>query len=128
MDFEYGARSPDRTDSVRAGAYRRRWRELDRQADQWKPLWREINEYVLPWSGRFLHSHRDRMEVRRGQNVHNSLTYNAIHTAASGLHGGLTSPSRPWFELSHPDEEMMERTAVRAWIHLVQNSQRAVLA
>ena len=111
-----------------AAPYRRRWHELDRQAEPWKALWREVNEYVLPWSGRFLHSHRDRLEVRRGQNVHNSVTYNAIHTAASGLHGGLTSPSRPWFELSHPDEEMMEATRVRAWIHLVQNSQRQVLA
>ncbi len=111
-----------------AAPYRRRWHELDRLAEPWKPLWREVNEYVLPWSGRFLHSHRDRREVRRGQNVHNSVTYNAIHTAASGLHGGLTSPSRPWFELTHPDEEMMESTAVRTWIHLVQNSQRQVLA
>ncbi|MCC8166619.1 MAG: head-tail connector protein, partial [Planctomycetes bacterium] len=111
-----------------AAPYRRRWHELDRLAEAWKPLWREVNEYVLPWSGRFLHSHRDRREVRRGQNVHNSVTYNAIHTAASGLHGGLTSPSRPWFELTHPDEEMMESTAVLTWIHLVQNSQRQVLA
>ena len=115
-------------DRVDASPYRRRWHELDRLADPWKPLWREVNEYVLPWSGRFLYSNRDLQEVRRGQNVHNSVTYNAIHTAASGLHGGLTSPSRPWFELSHPDEEMMEITDVRAWIHLVQNSQRQVLA
>ncbi len=111
-----------------AAPYRRRWQELDKLAEPWKPLWREVNEYVLPWSGRFLHSSRDRQEIRRGQNVHNSTTYNAIHTAAAGLHGGLTSPSRPWFELSHPDEELMERAAVRAWIHLAQNSQRQVLA
>lgn len=113
---------------VDAGPYRRRWKELDRLAEEWKTIWREVNEYVLPWSGRFLHSQQDRLEVRRGQNVHNSITYNAIHTAASGLHGGLTSPSRPWFELSHPDEEMMELTQVRSWIHLVQNRQRQVLA
>ncbi len=111
-----------------AALYRKRWNELDALADPWKNLWREVNEYVLPWSGRFLHSSRDAAEVRRGQNVHNSVTYNAIHTAASGLHGGLTSPSRPWFELSHPDEEKMEVTEVRAWIHTVQNRQRQVLA
>ena len=126
FEMENPGRSPH--ERVDAGPYRRRWRELDRLADPWKALWREVNEYVLPWSGRFLHSHRDTLEVRRGQNVHNSITYNAIHTAASGLHGGLTSPSRPWFELTHPDEEMMERTPVRTWIHLVQNSQRQVLA
>ncbi len=128
MQYDIDKPASGYADTVRAEAYRRRWGELDRQAEIWKPLWREVNEYVLPWSGRFLHSHRDRQEVRRGQNVHNSITYNAIHTAASGLHGGLTSPSRPWFELSHPDEEMMELTQVRAWIHLVQNSQRQVLA
>lgn len=130
MDYamEQADRAQGAAGGIDAGQYRRRWQELDRQADPWKPLWREVNEYVLPWSGRFLHLHRDMLEVRRGQNVHNSVTYTAIHTAASGLHGGLTSPSRPWFELSHPDEEMMESTRVRAWIHLVQNSQRQVLA
>ncbi len=128
----YSMQEPETTTSTpsrpEAGAYKRRWHELDRLADPWKAMWSEVNEYVLPWSGRFLHSHQDMAEVRRGQNVHNSVTYNAIHTAASGLHGGLTSPSRPWFELSHPDEEKMEITEVRAWIHLVQNSQRQVLA
>ena len=127
-DTEKTAAETAAAERIDAAPFRRRWGELDRLAEPWKALWREVNEYVLPWSGRFLHSHRDRLEIRRGQNVHNSITYNAIHTAASGLHGGLTSPSRPWFELSHPDEEMMESTAVRAWIHLVQNSQRQVLA
>lgn len=113
---------------VDAGPYRRRWRELDRLADPWKPLWREVNEYVLPWSGRFLHSDRDQPEIRRGQNIHNSVTHTAIQTAASGLHGGLTSPSRPWFEIAHPDEEMMEVAAVKQWLQTVQNRQRQVLA
>ncbi len=128
--MQKGDRTPSepRAGVVDSAPYRKRWHELDRLADPWKALWREVNEYVLPWSGRFLHSTRDATEVRRGQNVHNSVTYNAIHTAASGLHGGLTSPSRPWFELSHPDEEKMEVAGVRAWIHLVQNSQRQVLA
>ena len=114
--------------AIDAAPYRKRWHELDRLAERWKPLWREVNEYVLPWSGRFLYSDRDRQEVRRGQNVHNSVTYNAIQTAASGLHGGLTSPSRPWFELAHPDEQLMENARVKMWIHQVQNSQRLMLA
>ncbi len=132
MDYDYRQYGttppPPPAARIPAAPFRRRWNELDRLAEPWKALWREVNEYVLPWSGRFLHSRSDRQEIRRGQNVHNSVTYNAIHTAASGLHGGLTSPSRPWFELSHPDEEMMESTPVRAWIHLVQNSQRQVLS
>ncbi len=111
-----------------AAPYRRRLAELDKLAEPWKSLWRELNEYVLPWSGRFLHSNRDQAEIRRGQNVHNSVTYNAIQTAASGLHGGLTSPARPWFEISHPEEEMMEITEVRQWVHGVQTTQRQVLA
>ncbi|MCC8189445.1 MAG: head-tail connector protein [Planctomycetes bacterium] len=128
MDYATAHTAPPPAGQVDAAPYRRRWHELDRSAEPWKALWREVNEYVLPWSGRFLHSHRDLLEIRRGQNVHNSVTYTAIHTAASGLHGGLTSPSRPWFELTHPDEEMLEITAVRSWIHHVQNTQRQVLA
>ncbi|MCC8180609.1 MAG: head-tail connector protein [Planctomycetes bacterium] len=124
-----GPSAPASTEPIpEAEQYRKRWQQLDRLADDWKPLWREVNEYVLPWSGRFLHSSRDAREIRRGQNVHNSVTYNAIQTAAAGLHGGLTSPSRPWFEITHPDEDMMEITGVREWVHLVQNAQRQVLA
>ena len=35
---------------------------------------------------------------------------------ASGLHSGLTSPSRPWFELGLQDEEMARFHTVKLWL------------
>lgn len=114
--------------TVDAKPYRRRLAALQREAEPNMPQWRDLNEYILPWSGRFLFSDRDLPGIRRGQYVYNSVTYNAIQTAASGLHGGLTSPSRPWFELTHPDKDMMEISAVKSWIYNLQENERRILS
>lgn len=108
--------------------YRKRLAALKSEADQYKSVWQEINEYVLPWSGRFLFSDSELKGVRRGEYVYNSSTYNAIQIAASGLHGGLTSPSRPWFEIVHPDEQMMEVSSVKKWIYDLQENERRLLS
>ena len=108
--------------------YRRRLAELKRESDQWLPLWRDLNEFILPWSGRFLFSDEDVKAIRRGEHVYDSSVYNAIQTAASGLHGGLTSPSRPWFEITHQDRKLMENSAVKDWIYDLQMNERRVLS
>lgn len=119
----------DNTDvQFKSTPYRRRWSTLDQSAEEYKPLWRELNEYVLPWSGRFLFSDRDIKEIRRGKNVYNSVTNNAVETAASGLHGGLTSPSRPWFELTASDPDLMEDAEVKTWIYNLLLNERRVLS
>lgn len=109
--------------------YRRRYKRLKDKANDNMPLWRLLNEFVLPWSGRYLFSDSDtRRSIRRGEQIYNSTTYNAIQTAASGLHGGLTSPSRPWFQLTHPDKELMQSGAVKEWVYDLQESERMILA
>ncbi|MCD7896955.1 MAG: portal protein [Planctomycetaceae bacterium] len=123
-------RLPDRPAEYRGGkAYRRRYAELQPEADELKPLWWELNEFVHPWSGRYLFSEAKAMEnIRRGERIYNSISFEVLRTAAAGLHGGLTSPARPWFEVSHPDEKMMENRDVKTWMHQVQTTIRSVLA
>lgn len=106
----------------------RRFQELKRETEVWKPSWRELNEFILPWSGRFLQSDTDIPDIRRGEYVHNSTVFHAVKTAASGLHGGLTSPSRPWFEIVHPDKDLMEQAEVKNWVYDLQMNERTILS
>lgn len=108
--------------------YRRRLASLDRLADPYLPVWRVLNEFIHPYSGKYLFGERDRAEILRGVNIKNSVASDAARTCASGLHGGLTSPSKPWFEITHPDSEMMESEPVKRWMHAVQEIERSVLA
>ncbi|MCD8349616.1 MAG: portal protein [Planctomycetaceae bacterium] len=107
--------------------YRRRWTQLERLAQPYLPVWRILNEYMHPWSGRYLWSEKDRNEIIRGYNIVNGVVGDAARTCSSGLHGGLTSPSKPWFEVTHPDSEMMEVGPVKQWMHVVQEIMRDTL-
>ena len=108
--------------------YSRRYYRLERQAERYKALWRTLNEYMHPWSGRYLFGDKDRDEIFSGFGIRNSAVGDAARTCASGLHGGLTSPSKPWFEVTHPDSEIMEEQEVKDWMHAVQEIMRSVLA
>lgn len=108
--------------------YRRRLATLDRLADPYLPVWRVLNEFIHPYSGKYLFGEKERAEILRGKNIKNSVASDAARTCASGLHGGLTSPSKPWFEITHPDSEMMELEPVKRWMHAVQEIERSVLA
>lgn len=44
----------------------------------------------------------------------------------SGLHGGMTSPARPWFKLGLPDRELMEDEAVGLWLYQCESILRDV--
>ncbi len=40
----------------------------------------------------------------------------AMRTLAAGLQGGMTSPARPWFQLSLEDSELARHAAVKSWL------------
>jgi len=51
----------------------------------------------------------------------------ALRTASAGLHGGATGPSRPWFNLQHPDPDVNKQQTVKAWLAEVEDRIRNVL-
>lgn len=119
---------PARKDEYRGvKPYMRRWGELERQAQPYIPIWRILNEFLHPWSGRYLWGDKERESILRGYKIINGVVGDAARTCSSGLHGGLTSPSKPWFEVTHPDSEMMEIGAVKQWMHADQEIMRDVL-
>ncbi len=80
--------------------------------------WRDIADFVMPRRTRFFASDRNRGE-NRNQNIIDSTAKFAALTLRSGMHAGLTSPARPWFQLSTPDPKLAESHPVKEWLHEV---------
>ena len=82
----------------------RRWEDLKRQREPWLTWWREISDYISPFSGRFdVHNH--------GQDRNFDLIYcddasNNLNILVAGMASGTTSPLRPWFRLIPPQTDL----------------------
>lgn len=113
-----------RKPSTKTEHYRQRYAQLKQEANTWRPHWKDISDFMLPRKGRYLSS--DSEESNQGDKKHqhiiNGSGHDALRIVAAGLQGGLTSPSRPWFVLAHPDQKMMELPAVKEWLYAVQVS------
>lgn len=100
-------------------SYRKRLQALNSEFDTFLPLYRELSDYHLAHSGRFLVSDRNKGYKRNTKQINNTSRL-AVRTLASGLHAGMTSPSRPWFRLSSGDAQLDNVAAVKAWLFAVQ--------
>jgi hypothetical protein len=105
----------------------KRWGALKQERASWLEHWREISEYLLPRSGRFLTT-----DVNRGEKRHNSIldstATRANRVLAAGLMAGMTSPARPWFRLKTPDKELNEHQPVKQWLGDVTEVMRDVFS
>lgn len=89
--------------------------------------WRELGEWMLPRRTRFTASDRNKGD-KRNQNIIDSTGRFALRTLQSGLHAGLTSPARPWFNLSTPDPDLAASQPVKEWLHVVTQRMQVVFA
>lgn len=101
--------------------------ELWTERTSWLDHWREINQYQMPRTGRFLVT-----DTNKGHKRHNNIIDNTpvfgIRTLASGLMSGMTSPARPWFRLGLRDKALMEQPAVKGWLHDTAELLRSIFA
>ena len=106
-----------------------RWKELDEQFYYWKLKFRDIRDYVLPHRGKFL-DEKDSFEG--GENRHDKIidgeATQAIRLLSAGMHGGLTSPARPWFKTSPGNIGLLRSRAVKEWLEYVDRVLYGVLA
>lgn len=102
--------------------YYKRFKLLESDRSSWDGHWKEISEYLLPISGRFLGGEE---RPNKGTKINDKIiddtaTY-SIGILSAGMQGGLTSPARPWFRLAPSDPNMMENKAVRLWLETVRD-------
>jgi hypothetical protein len=102
------------------------WTERTSGFDQ---HWRDLAEYLLPRRTRFTVSDRNKGEKdRSNKTIIDSTGRFAARTLASGLHAGLTSPARPWMQLTVPDPGMQRYQPVQVWLHDVAQRMLTVFA
>jgi len=92
-----------------------RYEALKNERASWMAHWKEISQFLLPRSGRFFDEQRNKGEKRHQQIIDNTGT-KALRILSSGLMSGMTSPSRPWFQLSMMDTDLMRYQPVKIWL------------
>lgn len=96
-----------------------RFKAMQSERQQLEPDYRELRENFLPTRGRF---DRDGNSGQAGNRqprrarLPNSTPVLATRTAGSGLHAGLTAPSRPWFKFGLYDDSLAEFGPVKVWL------------
>jgi hypothetical protein len=102
--------------------------QLKSERSTFESVLRDVDRYVLP----------DRCQWNTGddgQGKSDSFSYiiddypvQSIRTCSSGLHSGITSPARPWFELDVPDKDMGKVQVVKAWLEACRDRMLAAFA
>ena len=100
---------------------------LKLERSSWLSHWMEISEHLLPRSGLFLTSNRNRGDKRHNQIYDNTGT-RALRVLAAGLMAGMTSPARPWFRLTTSDPKLDESDAVKSWLADVTRIMQMIFA
>lgn len=90
--------------------------QLKNERSTFETVLRDVDRYILP----------DRCQWTTGddgQGKSDSFAYiiddypvQSIRTCASGLHSGITSPARTWFELDIADKELGKSQRVKGWL------------
>lgn len=90
--------------------------------------WRELSDFMLPRTGRFFVTDRNKGEKRHGKIINETATY-ALRVLAAGLMSGMTSPARPWFRLAVDKQYGLENNAnVKEWLNTVTEMMRAIFS
>ena len=101
----------------------RRLSSLERQRSSWESHWREIAAVMQPTKGRWL-GDKENDGGKRNQKVIDSTAIRSVKVLAAGMHGGLTSPSRPWFRLGLKNKDLEKQEDVKFWL---QDTQQKIM-
>jgi hypothetical protein len=104
-----------------------RYQGLRDERSSWMAHWQDISLYLLPRSGRFFVTDRNRGDKRHNA-IHDNTGTRALRVLAAGMMAGMTSPARPWFRLTTRVPELDESSAVKAWLADVTRLMQMVFA
>lgn len=90
--------------------------ELITERTEWEAEWRQISKYLLPGRGVYQTLSRPRKKQLTTNAIINPAGEDALGVLTSGMHGGLTSPSRPWFKLRWANSEVEDILELKNWL------------
>ena len=105
----------DVKDSPKRDKLLNRLTELNQERSSWMSHWEEISRVLLPRSGRFFTSDRNRGE-KRHNDIYDNTGTRALRVLGAGMMSGATSPARPWFRLATSDPELNAFHPVKLWL------------
>lgn len=106
----------------------RRWGALKVQRSSWRDHWADIGQHLLPRSGRFFRTERNRGEKYKYNRIFDNTGTRALRTLGAGMMAGASSPARPWFKLQTADPDLNESHEVRLWLDDVVHRMQRVFA
>ena len=83
---------------------------------EWEAEWQKISEYLLPGRGVYQTYAKPPKRKLTTPKVVNNVAEDALYVLTSGMHGGLTSPSRPWFRIEWLDKRAEDVEPLKAWL------------
>jgi hypothetical protein len=91
---------------------------LKSDRNNWDDHWREVSELVMPRKENIFErgSVFTRGEKRGNTRIYETTAIQSNVLLASALHGMLTNPSQPWFELTTGDEFLDTDDNARRWL------------
>lgn len=112
--------------------YQSRLKQLEADAQSWRTHWESIQTYLCPRKGRYLAGSNSSTEDNDGDAkndyILNGTATRASQTLADGIQGGMTSPSRKWFEVTLSDPDLADIDNVKRWLEVVGKAFRRVFS
>jgi hypothetical protein len=108
--------------------FTQRYNAMRTEAEQWRPAWTDIRDYIAPTRGQFEGEQPNRGKKIDHEKLVNGHASRSLTTLASGMTSGLTSPSRPWFQLGTADPDLSNFGPVKLWLSMVQQRMMSVFA
>ena len=105
----------------------RRFHELEKERRTWEEQWKEIAALMLPSKGKWSAESHNKGFKKHGEIVDSTALY-ALRILAAGMHGGLSSPARPWFRIALKDKELEQAEGIGKWLQDTQERVHAVLS
>lgn len=101
--------------------------QLKQERDSsWLPKYKDLRDNISPNDAQFEGENQNDGK-RRDYRINNPKPIVSSQRLAAGMASGLSSKSRPWFELQAP-EGVQNTFRVRRWVYTVQEAIRSVLA
>jgi len=107
----------------------KREKGLNDPFERQKPIYREIQENIIPWNGQALSGDgKDEMidGSKKDDLILDPTATDSVDVLASGLESGMTNPSTPWFKLGFAEDAMADIPTVKDWLHQVEKSMRFI--
>lgn len=90
------------------------------------PYWRDITDYLMPRTSRFLVTDRNRSTGLRNTKINDNTASFAIRTLQGGMMSGITNPARPWIQMRTTDPDLNKWHGTKAYLDTVCNAMSEV--